>query len=413
MLDVTGITSRNEALRAYYVAVNEDGYKITQDDLNYLRTKWGIDEDDLDVVEYETLSEDEVEDARESGKEEAREATGNNGKTFDDCAKTGTTTAMKAGGAVASVASYGGVIGKFMAGKGIKEVLGKGSGNAVSKAGAILGLVIGLVTAIMRLALKPNEENNEVMLTMQEELQQGESDMASAQGDMEATANEILEMQAQAEEANASGQAQMTDLAGQMYEDRITITYLQGRKDAGETLSGEEEKALAAAKARIATAFDNSENISGEIVDTVGGYQAMVYAKQDVYDGIQVNIEELVGKIEFTANIDETTKVLANIEKYSAMLNIASTAIAGVRMFQFGPWGGVIGLAVAGVVAGMEMKAISIQNGIIANAGATIDIRTNVTDVQETTGEMLDTERQGAVLVGDGMNELNHDKIKQ
>ena len=411
MLDVTGITSRNEALRAYYVAVNEDGYKITQDDLNYLRTKWGIDEDDLDVVEYETLSEDEVEEARESGKEEAREATGNDGKTFDDCAKTTTTTVMKGAGAVFSLASLSGAAGQFAAG-GIKGLFEKVAGGG-SGAFAIVGLVIGMLSAILRLVLKPNEENNAVMTTMQEELNQGQSDMASAQGDMEATANEILEMQAQAEEANASGQAQMTDLAGQMYEDRITITYLQGRKDAGETLSGEEEKALAAAKARIAAAFDNSENISGEIVDTVGGYQAMVYAKQDVYDGIQVNIEELVGKIEFTANIDETTKTLANIEKYSAFANMASLAIAGARMFQLGPWAGVAGLAIAAGGIAMEARSVKIQNDIIANAKTTIDVRANVTDIQETTGEMLDTERQGAVLVGDGMNELNHDKIKQ
>lgn len=411
-LNIPSFNTRLDALRWAYIE-NEKG-NLKQEHWDYLLGKWGIEETDLDEIEYVGLDDNEIENAKEAGKESAREATGNGGKTWDDITLTATTGVTSAVGLGFSFASCGGVTlgGLFKGGgffKNLGKALGKGSGKANSGTMAIVALALAVATAIMHLVCPGTKDSKKALETLQGTLAEGNEAMNDAQGDMQDMANRIRQQQAEAEAANEDGQYDINKLASTTSLDAIRLASYDKRVANGEELTDEEKAWCEAARARIEANKTEINKVSQGITDTVGSISADIYANQATYEEIQVTTQEIAGIVEFTANLDETTRTLATINKYASIANIASAAIAGVRMFSLGPWG-YLGIAVAAGVATMEGFAIKEHLNTVNVANTTIKTRIDAGELNQVTIDMVDTEIKGNELVRKEVDALNHVK---
>ena len=414
---IPALHSRIDALRWAYTE-NAKG-NLKQEHWDYLLGKWGIEESDLDEIEYVGLDDNEIEDAKDSGKEQAKDVTGNDGKTGDEIASTSTTTLTTGVSVGFSLASLGGIAVTKGAGlfKNIGKIFTSGTKDAAGKVGttgafAIVALLAAVVSAINHLVAPHLKQNKESLETLNDILTSGQDTMNEAQDDMNELASQIMTQLNDAEKANKDGQYDINRLASTTALDAIRIASFEARIANGEELTDEEIAWLQAAKARVGANKEELNTLSQGITDTVGGISADIAGNQAKYEDIQVTTHEIAGIVEFTANLDETTKTLAQIERISSIANIASAAVAGARMFQFGPFGW-IGIGIAAGVAVMEGFAMKNQTEVINVASTTIDTRIKTATLNEATISMVDDEIKGNALVVEEVNSLKHTAVAE
>lgn len=405
MLDVSGIGSRSEALRVYYAAVNNDGYKLTQDDLNYLNAKWGIEEEDLDEVEFDVvLDDDDVKDAEKAGKKEARK------ENVEDCAETGVSAGMTA------MSAGFGIAGGVGAGKGLKSFLkgtsGKGGGGGAM---AIVALVASLAAAIIHL-LAAKDGKDEKMAALQEEMVAVQDTIRENQNEMNIIAEDILSQQEEADASVEAGQGEINDLVADYILHKKDYDDAVAKQKSGQELSPAEQEIINK-YAGVATQFDAMiADISDNIEVEQNGYLEAIAGYQTQYDGIGEETLGLVSNTTTAEKVATTAKVTSQTNFIASGVNIASAVLSAARMWIQAPFNWVvnaIGTAIAVAVGIMEGIAMAQENKNIKAADASIVSAGDTTVQVEDAVNQVNVEAEGSQLIYEEVDANSHVEAKE
>lgn len=404
-LDLTGVSTRSEALRVAYSYVNEDGNKLTPEEYNYLLGKFDIEPSDLDEVVYEGLEDEDLDAAAKDGTKEAKK------DNIDDWGAAVSGAATTAGSVAAVI--VGGLSGMSGA-KGLLGKLGKFfKGGGSKSAGPILALMMSVAAAATHLAtaLSGKKEQMEQLNT---QMQEGQEAMQATQDDMNDIAAQIIEAQTEAEVANAAGNDEIVKLTKEVFADEAAFQYYQAKIDKGETLTPE-EKAEYDRMLAARTAFDEKvQGISDTIIENVQSSIGTVDGFQAAYDAHGETVLNLAETTAYTAKVAEATATTGKVNIIAAVANIASAVVAAVQMYFTHTWvGGLIGTAVAGGVATMEGFAIKHEKENVAAANTAIDSSAVTQTISDETFDMVVDEAEGSILISEGMTELEHNKTEE
>ena len=394
------LTSQSYAYKCWYnYNYGNNTMGISASDMGEITQTWSGElsnwrataSDDENAYEIE---DDDFSKAYDSGKDTAKEKTGYEG------GKSNAGVAIDAGLGAAAV----GVTGAgFIIGGGFQSI------GAYATAGYVVAAAAKYHIA------KPNEEQKKACDELQDEMENANSALTAAQGDMSAMSDEIIELSDEAAIYNEDANEDIEEKKAEYKMYKASYDALMAKVEAGETLT-EDEKALLQELVPLmqelgvginATSEDTTDAV-GDIYDEMGTYQ-------EGYDNAAATIGEVQGLTDYAESFDEATKRGCNTESAAQSLNTVAGLAAGGTLIATG-WlnipnmimgaASIVAAGVCGVAAKEQADwAGQVETEIDARR-ATQDLNSDTTDIYD---ESIDGYEGSMTIVDDMTMEIPED----
>lgn len=376
-------------LRSGKVSVEEKAYYVAKFGEDFVKQAMSVDS-----TKYE-ISDEDFNDAKDIGKENAKSSTGHDGKSGSTINAVGDAlggAAAATGGAMVSLSSSGGALGNLT-----WNVTGATTMNGTwQKQQKVMGaratVILAAALAAKYWIQKPNKDQREAAKhLMDNEFPEGQNNLSQTQEDLQAASEEILELTEEAEdkneEANRTIEEKKTlfDFYKQQYE------ALKAKKEAGERLTPDEKALMRSLAPQMETAGTEINDISETTSNEVGELNDKIGEYQDSFDESAENIAEVQGVTDFAEGFDETSRTLMYVEGAGQGLNATGAALAAAQLTIGGPWNWAFA-AIGYAAAASSTAAMGQQMSWANEMSQEIDVRRNLQELGTQTTEMYDEE---------------------
>lgn len=413
-VDITSEASCRRAYLNYHTQGNSLG--ITSKEMGEITQAWkgklaswqaSVSNDDN---RYE-FDDSDFEYFRTSGKDKAKEETGDDGKAnygsigsvagsaalgaemIVSAAGKGLGTALnKAGGAVAK--NLAGTVAK----KGAKKTAKESGKKALEKASWAIEAPLALAQATVYQVIKPNKSEKKACDELQNVMQDSQNALNETQEDLENTAEEIIALSDEATETNEDANKEIEDKKTEYDQYRTTYEELKAKVDSGKKLTDEEQALYDEIVESMKTTGEDISEQQEDTSETVEEIHSDMDSKQEHYDDAAETIGEIEGITDFAEGFDETTRTMCYVEASAQGLNAASGAKAGIQAglaaaasmgFNIWAWA-CAGMGAA--AAAMSSAGAAQQVGYAGDVGNEIHMRRDTQDFNATTLENYENE---------------------
>ena len=367
--------------------------------------------DDENAYEIE---DDDFSTAKQNGENQAKDATGYDGKQGGQV----TRTVVDAGLSVAGTAAN--VVGVKIAGNAVAGVAKNAVTSSAARVGAekgaeagtktaskagnvgwIVAAPLSLATGTAYTAKKPNKEQKEACDDLQDEMTNSQNALYSAQDEMSTAGDEITALSDEAQTYNEDANETIEENKTEYDSYKASYDAIKAKIDAGETLTDSEKELfqelvpiMQELGLNIQTTQEETTEVAADIYDEMGTYQ-------ENYDLAAETVGEVEGVTDYAESFDESTRTMCYVEAGSQTLNAASGTKAAYQagsfaasggMFTAWAWGfaamGAAGAAMSGIGAAQQFKWAG-------EVGTEIDMREMTQDINSETSDIYDESIEG------------------
>lgn len=374
--------------------------EVSAEEKGQLSAKWGVEFVNqaltVDSTKYE-ISDDDFDNAKEAGKEAAKDGTG-----YDGEGGSTTSAVVSAAGAAVTAAS---AIAPEISGHLTRKVVGKAAGKAADNLskesngaaknknlGAHATVILAAAVAAKYWASNHNKDEHDAgMHLLENELPEGQGALNEAQENLEDASEQVTklteEAEAKNEEANDTIEEKKTlfDFFRQQY------NALKAKKEAGETLTPDEKAFMRNNAPKMEKASNEIDTISEDTSDEVNGLNDEIGEYQEIYDDSAETIGEVEGVTDFAENFDEQSRTLMYVEGGAQSLNGISAGIAALKLSTSGFWNWAFA-AVGYAAAASSGIAATQQFSWAGDMSTEIHARRDVQELGEETNEVYEEE---------------------
>ncbi len=349
------------------------------------------------------IEDDDFDSAKDSGKSNAQDKTGYDGKNGKNIVNVSTSAALAAGSGVAGTISAGGVVNAAKDVGGLVKKGGIGSfgktaagtkGSGAAKASAYVAAGLAIANVAKYFIARPNKEGKEACDALQDEMINADNALYAAQEEMAAAGEEVAALSDEAAVYNEDANEVVEETQGEYEFYKRTYDTLMAKVEAGEPLT-EEEKTLLQEILPVMqelgivieeTSEDTANSVT-EVYDTMGEYQQN-------YDTAAETVGEVQGLTDYAESFDQTTRNSCYVEGASQSVNAVSAAVAGAQLMGMGFWNWALGIAsiAAGVTSGVQAAE---QFKWAGEIGTEIEMRKNTQDLNLNTNDIYDESIDG------------------
>ena len=373
--------------------------------------------DDENAYEIE---DDDFSTARQNGENQAKDATGYDGKQGGQITRTVVDSVAGVGGGVLATGAlnsalsgvsegigktigngWSKIIGEKAANKGASKAMSNGVTNKASKASWIIAAPLSLATGTAYTAKKPNKDEKEACDTLQDEMVNSQNALYSAQEDMSAASDEVTALSDEVQTYNDEGNEAIEEKKSEYDTYKASYDALMEKIKAGETLTDSEKELLEELiplmqelGLGIQDTQEETTEVAEDIYDEMGSYQAD-------YDNAASTVAEVQGVTDYAESFDESTRTMCYVEAGAQTLNAASGAKAAYQAGAFASSGGLFtawawGFAAMGAAgAGISGYGAAEQFKWGNEVGTEIDMRKMTQDLNSTTNDIYDESIEG------------------
>lgn len=381
--------------QAYAQQVLRSG-KVGAEQQGQLAAKWGADNVNkwlsVDSTDYR-IDDEDFENAKESGKDKAKEATGYDG------GKTGRAVVDAVESAGAAVAAN--TVGKKLVGKIAGSTQDQITSNTLTygknktaKLSDIATVVLSSVVAAQYYIAKPNKEQHDAGVKLyEEELPNGQGALMEAQDVMEEASEEITEKTEEAAEKNEE--------ANEIIEEKKTLFDIQklqredikAKKEAGETLTPDQQALLRDSSEEMKTLGEDINTTKDETSEEVNEINDDIAEYQDTFDESGETIAEVEGVTEYAEGFDENARTMMYVETAAQGVNAFSAGVATGRLAAKNLFGVLTPFIVMGGAATIgSLNAVREQWGWAGDMSDEIHARRDLQDYNAETTDMYEEE---------------------
>ena len=370
--------------------------------------------DDENAYEIE---DDDFSTAKKNGENQAKDATGFDGKQGGQITRTVVDSVAGVAGAVVS-SGVANSVGKYAIGnigsklvessaKNIAEKTGTTAANKVADKGMgssgswIIGAPLALATGTAYTAKKPNKDEKEACDALQDEMINSQNALYSAQDDMSAAGDEITALSDEAQTYNEDANENIEEQKSEYDTYKASYDALMEKINAGEPLTESEQELfkelvplMQELGVGIQTTQEETTEVAEDIYDEMGTYQAD-------YDNAASTVGEVQGVTDYAESFDESTRTMCYVEAGAQTLNAASGATAAYKAGSFAASGGIFtawawGFAAMGA-AGAAMSGVGATQQFkwAGEVGTEIDMRKTTQDINSQTSDIYDESIEG------------------
>ena len=378
--------------------------EVSAEEKGQLSAKWGVEFVNqaltVDSTKYE-ISDDDFDNAKEAGKEAAKDGTG-----YDGEGGSTTSAVVSAAGAAATAASIvapratgqiaqGGlnIIKQDLGNKAV-DGLGKGSATDAGqkKLGAYATVILAAAVAAKYWASNHNKDEHEAaMHLLENELPEGQGALYEAQENLEDASEKVTELTEEAEDKNEEANDQIEEKKTLFDFYRQQYNALKDKKAAGEALTQDEKALMKSIAPQMEGTGEEINTISEDTSDEVNGLNDEIGEYQEIYDDSAETIGEVEGVTDFAENFDEQSRTLMYVEGGAQSLNGISAGIAAAKLTASGWWNwafaavGYAAAASSGIAAGQQFSWAG-------DMSTEIHARRDVQELGEQTNEVYEEE---------------------
>ena len=272
--------------------------------------------------------------------------------------------------------------------KAAEESVKKAANGANLSAYIAAGLAIATATAYM--IKKPNKEQKEACVAMEDVLNDSQAALEQTQAEMADADDAHVELADEAQATTEDGNDEIEDKKTTLDLYRAQYDALMEKVQSGQPLS-EDEKSFLKEVVQLMQELGVGINDTAETVheDVSDIYDEMNENAEEVFNAASETMGEVEGVTDFAESFDSSTRLMCYVEAGSQTLNAASGAAAGAKLLAGGPWNWVLGGA-AIAAAGVSGMGAAEQVGYAKEVGDEIDLREATQDLNSTTSEVFD-----------------------
>lgn len=267
---------------------------------------------------------------------------------------------------------------------GVKE-----TGKA-AKISAYIAAGLAIATATAYMIKKPNKEQKEACVAMEDVLNDSQASLEQTQAEMADADDAHVEMAEEAQATTEDGNDEIEDKKTTLDLYRAQYDALMEKAKSGQPLS-EDEKSFLKEVVPLMQELGGGINDTAETVhdDVSDIYEEMSDNADEVFNAASETMGEVEGVTDFAESFDDSTRTMCYVEAGSQTLNAASGATAGAKLLAGGPWNWILGGA-AIAAAGVSGYAAIEQVGYAKEVGDEIHLRRDIQDLNANTSEVFD-----------------------
>ena len=262
---------------------------------------------------------------------------------------------------------------------------------------AYIAIGIATATAIKYWATKPNEEEKEAVVAMQEQIITGQQESAAA-------AQEMVNMEANAialsDEAFAVNEAANNAMMVEKTEFDFFASSIEALQEKADTRGGLDKDEQALYQTLVTETQATStiiDTISTDTTTQVNEINDEILNYQDGFDSAAQSAINLQAMTEYTASFDKSTKNTCYVEGIGQGMNAYSATTASIKLLgNSGPCWWNYAIAAVGLAAAASSGiAVGQQMGYAQEIKGEMDVRTQAETVNASTIATYDTTIQG------------------
>ena len=312
--------------------------------------------------------------------------------------KTGEKIINKAGAKIGekltdeTAAKLGGKAGEEITEETAKK-LGTEAGEKTAKAAKLSAYIaagIAIATATAYMIKKPNKEQKEACVAMEDVLNDSQASLEQTQAEMADADDAHVEMAEEAQATTEDGNDEIEDKKTTLDLYRAQYDVLMEKAQSGQPLS-EDEKSFLKEVVPLMQELGGGINDTAETVhdDVSDIYEEMSDNADEVFNAASETMGEVEGVTDFAESFDDSTRTMCYVEAGSQTLNAASGAAAGAKLFA-GPWWNWVLGGAAIAAAGVSGLGAAEQVGYAKEVGDEIHLRRDIQDLNANTSEVFD-----------------------
>ncbi|MBQ7125666.1 hypothetical protein IJO12_01110, partial [bacterium] len=262
---------------------------------------------------------------------------------------------------------------------------------------AYIAIGIATATAIKYWATKPNEEEKEAVVAMQEQIITGQQESAAA-------AQEMVNMEANAialsDEAFAVNEAANNAMMVEKTEFDFFASSIEALQEKADTRGGLDKDEQALYQTLVTETQATStiiDTISTDTTTEVNQLNDEILNYQDDFDSAAQSAINLQAMTEYTASFDKSTQNTCYVEGIGQGMNAYSATTASIKLLgNSGPCWWNYAIAAVGLAAAASSGiAVGQQMGYAQEIKGEMDVRTQAETVNASTIATYDTTIQG------------------
>lgn len=348
------------------------------------------------------ISDDDYDTAKENGANSVKDKTGYNGGKGGMWVSTGTDAVLGLAGTVSAGVATG-VIGGGIAnvanaaGGAIKEAsataFGEKSvavkGGKEAKSSAYLAAALAIATALKYRLSKPNKDQTDACVELQNSMNDAQASLQMAQSDMETAGDEIVDLSDEANKYNEDANNDIEDKKTEYDMYKASYDALMEKVKSGETLSEDEKTLLQELVPIMQQLGVDISDLSEETTDKVGEVYDQMGTYQETYDNAASTMGEVEGVTDYAESFDGATRSSCTVEAVSQGLNAATGYTAGAKLLAGGFWNWALGAA--SIAAGASSTAAALeQKDFAGKVSDEIDARKATQELNAATTDLYD-----------------------
>lgn len=224
-------------------------------------------------------------------------------------------------------------IGKEAANKAIEETSSQVGKNAGKSVGCIVGCTIGFATATAYMAKKPNKEQKEACDDLQDEMNNATAALGDAQNEMSDMRDEIETLSDDAQMANEDANGEIEDKKSEYDFYKASYDALMEKVNSGEQLTDDEKELLKELVPIMQQLGVDITDTQEETTDTVGEIYEEMGTYQEGYDNAAETVAEVQGLTDYAESFDDATRTMCYVEAGAQTLNAASSGKSSYEAF--------------------------------------------------------------------------------